>query len=164
MSWDILKKTQNFEIFYPLNKFRIVFYVTIYHPDKSNSFLRSRNNSVLNTINDHKPRQKSEKHSILRQSYRISWGSRWTYIWNFNKIIFHPISTKFHLCSWRLSEHQLIDFEVGGGGEGGGIFSKGIILQTCVNFWSFWPINIKTETHTSHFKIWGIKKEVFKNA
>ena len=45
MSWDILKgKTQNFEIFYLVNKFRFVFYVTIYHPD-------IRNDAVLNIIN-----------------------------------------------------------------------------------------------------------------
>ena len=36
MSLDILKgKTQNFEIFYLVNKIRCVFYFTIYHPDIS---------------------------------------------------------------------------------------------------------------------------------
>ena len=40
MRWDILKsKTQNFEIFFLVNKMKFVFYITIYHPDKNNSCL-----------------------------------------------------------------------------------------------------------------------------
>ena len=59
MSWDILKdKTQIFEIFYLVNKIRFVFYVTIHHPDISNSYL-----GFLLTFKEwvsaqyHKPRQ-----------------------------------------------------------------------------------------------------------